>query len=239
MCSHRYLSPRGIKISKILLYPTDGPEVGDINDKNRFKNSGIARIQNEMTDTEQLMVHELCKKNFISSENWLLKDGSLQYNPNYSNLEKSEWNTMRANYQYVVGVSKSFDHDLLRNFENKKMSQIIAELKPFERTKAYKHQSKQCKDIFCAIWYVRLRKHDYRDTRFSDVIKCELIMQNNGQTLVDTDLINALSANLIREAYPVCFGSDSRWGNHLYPIYLTETFCKSQYINSSVFLGLF
>ena len=56
---------------------------------------------------------------------------------------------------------------------------------------------------------------------------------------IKSSLIDAISANLIREAYPVCFGSDTRWANHLYPVFLTESFCKSQYIDSNVFLSLF
>ena len=236
--NNRYVKSHNVSISKILLYPIDGSTVGDPNDKNRYKNSGIARIQNEMTDTEQRLVHEMCKKNLISSQKWLIKDGSIQYNPSYSNMEKSQWNNMRANYQYVVGVSKSFDPDLLKNFEHKKMSQIIANLKPFERTKAYKYESAQSPGIWFAIWYLRLRNSEFRDTRFSDIIKCEMLMSNPSNP-IKTQLIDALSANLIQEAYPVCFGNDTRWANHLYPVYLTETFCKAKYIDKTVFLGLF
>ena len=49
-----FVQEHGIKIDKILLYPTDGSK--DITaDKNGYKNSGTAKIQNEMTDEEQLM----------------------------------------------------------------------------------------------------------------------------------------------------------------------------------------
>jgi hypothetical protein len=123
------------------------------------------------------------------------------------------------------------------DYEGNKLSQTIANLKPFERTKVYKYVSERIRTEF-AIWYLRLRKHDFRETNFSDVIKCEMLIQNEGQ-LIDSDLINIISTNLIREAYPVCFGKDSRWANHLYPVYLTESFCKSHYINSDVILNLF
>ena len=56
---------------------------------------------------------------------------------------------------------------------------------------------------------------------------------------LDTELIDVISANLINEAYPVCYGKDTRWANHLYPVYLTETFCKSNYIDSNIFINLF
>jgi hypothetical protein len=240
--NNRYINVRDIEISKIVLYKTDGPEIKDPTDKNSLKNSAIAQIQNAMTDEEQLMVNRLCVKKLLNDENWLIKDGSLQYNPRFSSIDKAQWNNMRSNYQYVIGVSKSFNPELLKNYEGKKMSQIIANLKPFERTKAYKyislHSAKDGEPMTFAVWYLRLRKSDFRETNFSDIIKCEMIMFKPSFP-ISTDIINAISANLIREAYPVCYGKDSRWANHLYPIYLTESFCKSQYIDSNIFLNLF
>ena len=56
---------------------------------------------------------------------------------------------------------------------------------------------------------------------------------------MDTDLINIIIANLINEAYPVCYGNDTRWANHLYADFLTESFCKSKYYNSDIILNLF
>ena len=55
----------------------------------------------------------------------------------------------------------------------------------------------------------------------------------------DSELIDTISSQLIREAYPVCYGKDHRWANHLYPVYLTESFCKSHYIDEKVILNLF
>jgi len=89
--TNRFASPRGTKIGKILFYQTDGPTVADVTDKNRYKNSAIAQIQNEMTDEEQLLVEDLCKENKLSDESWLIKDGSLQYNPRFSNIDRAEW----------------------------------------------------------------------------------------------------------------------------------------------------
>lgn len=89
--SNRYASPRGTKIGKILFYQTDGPTVADVTDKNRYKNSAIAQIQNEMTDEEQWLVSDLCKANKLSNESWLIKDGSLQYNPRFSNIDWAQW----------------------------------------------------------------------------------------------------------------------------------------------------
>lgn len=237
--NNRYVASRDIEISNIVFYKTDGPSVAEQTDKNRFKNSAIAQIQNEMTDTEQFLVNRLCVDKRLNDENWLIKDGSIQYNPRFSSIDNAQWNNMRANYQYVVGVSKSFDPDLLKNYEGKKLSHIIADLKPFERTKAYKYVSEHSNGMTFAVWYLRLRKEkNFRETHFSDIVKCEMIMFNPAIP-IKSSTIDAISANLIREAYPVCFGADSRWGNHLYPVFLTESFCKAQYIDSNIFLSLF
>ena len=46
-------------------------------------------------------------------------------------------------------------------------------------------------------------------------------------------------AHLMNERNPVCYGTDGRWANHIYPIYLTERYIKSQYLSSNLFLELF
>jgi hypothetical protein len=233
----RFISERGLKIDKLLLYRTDS-KTGDT-EKDNYKNSAVAIIQNEMVDEEQLLVAELCRQNKLDDEHWLIKDGSLEYNPSYSNLDSTQWNNLRINYQHVVGVSKQFDPELLPDYEGNSLAKTIANLNPFERTKVYRYEQKHSEgSTFFGVWYLRLRNNDFRETNFSDVVKCEMVLLKEDQQL-DSDIVNVISANLIREAYPVCFGSDTRWANHLYPVFLTETFCKSHYINSNVILSLF
>lgn len=233
----KFIAERSLTIDKILLYKTDGSS-GD-REKDNYKSRAIAKIQNEMMDEEQLLVAHLCKENKLDDEHWLIKDGSLEYNPRYSNFDKTQFNNFKENYTHVVGVSKLFDPDLLPDFEGNRLSRTIAEMKPFHRTKVYKYES-QDKDGFeqaFAVWYVRLRKSEFRDSHFSDIIKCEMIMIDGKP--FDSELIDTISSQLIREAYPVCYGKDSRWANHLYPVFLTESFCKSHYIDEKVILNLF
>ncbi|MDE6787126.1 MAG: hypothetical protein K2J46_08835, partial [Muribaculaceae bacterium] len=167
---------------------------------------------------------------------WLIKDGSLEYTPS-ARLRDDEWLKMRNNYQYVVGVSKQFNPDLILDFEKNKLSKTIASLKPFHRTKVYRYVVDQCQVEF-AIWYLRLRDSEFRETHFSDIVKCEMIIPTEGG-VIDSDTIDVICANLIREAYPVCYGSDTRWANHLYPVFLTEKYCKSNYIDNNIILNLF
>ncbi len=117
------------------------------------------------------------------------------------------------------------------------MSQVLVNLPPYHRTYAYKYYSSQS-DADFIVWYVRLRnieKQGVRKNLFSDILKCELLYDEN----VTSERIDALSIQLIREAHPTCYGSDSRWANHLYPVYLTESYCKACYMSNESFLHLF
>lgn len=231
-----FANSSNVQIDKILLYKTDKKDKYG-SDKDNYKNRGTAKIQSEMTDEEQKLVSRLCASNKLDDENYLIKDGSLEYNPSFSNFAIDERIMSRENYRYVVGVSKSFDPELLPDFEGHRLSRTIANLKPFERTKAYRYTS-DANNVQYAVWYLRLRNNDFRETNFSDIVKCEMVIINDDE-FISTDLINLISANLIKEAYPVCYGSDCRWANHLYPVFLTESFCKSKYFSSEVILSLF
>ena len=230
-----FVAMAGIHFDDILLYETDALSK-DEKGKDGLQNRGVARIQTVMTDDEQILVADLCKHNRLDDEHWLIKDGSLEYTPS-ARLRDDEWLKMRNNYQYVVGVSKQFNPDLILDFEKNKLSKTIASLKPFQRTKVYRYIAERCQAEF-AIWYLRLRNSDFRETHFSDIVKCEMIIPTEGGA-IDSDIIDIICANLIREAYPVCYGNDTRWANHLYPVFLTEKFCKSNYIDNNIILNLF
>lgn len=230
-----FVASSGIHFDDILLYETDALSK-DERGKDGLQNRGIARIQTVMTDDEQILVSDLCKHNRLDDDHWLIKDGSLEYTPS-ARLRDDEWLKMRNNYQYVVGVSKQFNPDLILDFEKNKLSKTIASLKPFHRTKVYRYVVDQCQVEF-AIWYLRLRESEFRETHFSDIVKCEMIIPTEGG-VIDSDAIDIICANLIREAYPVSYGSDSRWANHLYPVFLTEKYCKANYIDNNIILNLF
>ena len=236
LATHPFFLEHNIILDSILLYKTDGEDLAN-KGKDKHISRAISKIQSEMTDAEQLLVYKLCRQNKLDDDNFLIKDGSLEYNPRFSNMDRSQWNLLRTNYKHVVGVSKLFDPELLPDFEGHRLSKTIAGLKPYERTKAYRYHSEHSGGEY-AVWYLRLRNSDFRETQFSDVVKCEMVLSNEGDC-IDTHLIDLISANLINEAYPVCFGSDTRWANHLYPVFLTEQFCKAHYIDKNIVFKLF
>ena len=72
------------------------------------------------------------------------------------------------------------------------------------------------------------------------MIKVEKILMDEEHGIgIDSDEIDLLSATLINERTPTCYGTDKRWANHLYPVFLTESFVKSKYMSTEMFLHLF
>jgi len=203
---------------------------------------GIAVIQDYMVELEKDAVAKLASEYKLNQDNWLIKDGSLEYkvvsDKKGKNLKDKH---IKNHYKYVLGVSKSFNPTKCLVKGNKSNSDIIAGLKLYERTPAYMYQSKVSGNVYFTIWYIRIREPEYTRNVFDGIIKVEKIVTKESEIEngIDTDIINHISAHLINERNPVCYGHDSRWANHLYPIYLTESYVKSKYISNNLFMQLF
>lgn len=228
------LIKRNLEISGIMPYSTK-TEVGD-----RIENKGIAVIQDFMVEKEKIMVAELVKQGYLLQTDYLLKDGSLEYRVhNIGN--KRDLERFRNNYRFVVGVSKSFNPEYCVDKNGRNNSDMIANLATFSRTPVSKYYSDRIGDMYFAVWFVRIRDRKYTDNAFDGVLKIEKILVNdteieNGLDSMEVDLI---TANIINERNPVCYGADKRWANHLYPVYVTESYLKSKYLGDSMFLNLF
>ncbi|MBF1706841.1 MAG: hypothetical protein HXO80_09265, partial [Selenomonas sp.] len=91
-----------------------------------------------------------------------------------------------------------------------------------------------------AVWYLRLREAERTRSIFDGVVKVEKVLVGDEiENGMETERIDDLSARILNERNPVCYGSDLRWANHLYPIYLTEQFVKARYIPNESFLQMF
>jgi hypothetical protein len=235
----------GVKFSKLLSYSSRKIEtVGDVENK-KYEHLGIAMIQDEMIDCEKKIVARLTAKNILNENNYLLKDGSLQYKPMKTG-EYRELTKIKNNYRRVIGVSKLFNPELFKDRSNKSNAAAIANMSLYSRTPAFMFQHDFEKQSYLgdykfSIWYVRIRDRKRTESPFAGVVKIEkiLITENENEDGLDSDLIDIITANIINERNPVCYGKDSRWANHLYPVYLTEQFLKSQYLSDLHFLNLF
>lgn len=225
---------KGIEFSKIKAYSTSVQQ-GD-----KIENKGIAVIQNYMVEREQYMVSELVRRGFLLNNHYLLKDGSLEYQVH--NLTKhQELLRFRNNYRFVVGASKSFNPANCVDKNGRNNSNMIAELPLYCRTPVQMYESERIGNMKFAVWYVRIRNHIYTNNTFDGILKLEKILVSEEQMEegLESSEVDMITANIINERNPVCYGADHRWANHLYPIYVTETFIKSKYLGEHMFLNLF
>ena len=187
-----------------------------------------------MVGLEQKIVFSLVKARKLSDDAFLIKDGSLEY---VKSSESKDLSLIKANYDCVVGVSKSFNPEALSN-DVKDISRQIAELPNYCRTPAFMYQTDRIPDVKFAVWYLRIRE---TVSPFEGVLKIEkiLVREIQEEEGLDSEEIDLISANIINERNPVCYGMDNRWAKHLYPIYLTEKYIKSKYLSDIHFINLF
>jgi hypothetical protein len=235
----------GVKFSKILSYSSKKLNTVEDTENRKYEHFGIASIQDEMIDCEKKIVSILTAKNLLNEDNYLLKDGSLQYKPMQTG-EHKELTKIKNNYRRVIGVSKSFNPELFRDKNNKSNASVIANLGLYHRTPAYMFQHSIEKQSYFgnykfSIWYVRIRDKKRTESPFAGVVKIEkiLITDVENEEGLDSALVDVITSNIINERNPVCYGNDKRWANHLYPVYMTEQFIKSQYLSDLHFLNLF
>lgn len=217
----------GLKISSVITYSsarsTIPPEI-----------RGTAAIQARMTECEKELTARLVKEGKLSHKNFLVKDGSLEY--------RHKSRTASQNYRWVIGISKTFNPEACLNFQGKADTGYIADLPPYHRTQAACFTNPEfLGDSKFAVWYIRLHDRTRTQRVFDGIIKVEkiLVTRDERDYGLSSEWIDTLSAYILNERNPVCYGKDTRWANHIYPIYLTETFIKSKYINSQAFLHLF
>lgn len=225
----------GINFSKILAYDSKKQDEGK-----KYEHLGIATIQDEMIETEKKIVAYLSTKNLINPDRYLIKDGSLQYKPMKTGDFK-ELTKIKNHYKCAIGVSKMFNPELCQDRSGKSNADKIAKLPLYHRTPAFKYKSEIVGNVFFAIWYVRIRETERTESPFAGVLKIEkiLITDEENENGLNTEEVDLITANIINERNPVCYGKDSRWANHLYPVYLTESFIKSKYLSDINFLNLF
>ena len=225
---------KNIEFAKILSYSTK-VEIGD-----KIENKGIATIQDYMVDREKYMVAELVRRGCLLPDKYLIKDGSLEYQV-HGITNKSELARFRNNYQFVVGVAKSFNPENCVDKNGRNNSNLIAQLPLYHRTPVNMYYSDRIGDMHFAVWFVRIRDSQHTLNAFDGILKLEKILVTDDQIAngLDTEEVDAITANIINERSPVCYGADRRWANHIYPVYITESFVKSKYLSESMFLNLF
>lgn len=227
----------GVAFNQILTYKADKIESGK---KEEYMDRGTATVQDRMVECEKIVVDDLVRQNLLDQDNYLIKDGSLQYSKTASG-DFRELAKYRKNYRRVVGVSKSFNPESSKNKRGQSNAADIANLKQFHRTPAARYQFNRIGNVDFSVWFVRIRQTGYTDNPFAGIVKIEkvLVTEDEIEHGLESSEIDLITANIINERNPVCYGKDQRWANHLYPIYMTERLIKSKYLSDVHFINLF
>ena len=224
-----------LEFSEILTYKTSK----NATDRVKLEDLAIAKVQDYMIDCEKKMVEQLVRDKKLGQYSYLLKDGSLEYMQTGREDSRS-LQRIKNNYRWVIGVSKSFNPETIKDHTGKPNANYIAELPLHHRTPVARYRNSYSGDVEFAVWYIRLRDKRQTHTPFDGVVKVEKILMDREMKYgIESDEVDLISANILNERNPTCYGTDKRWANHLYPVYLTETFVKSNYINTNTFLHLF
>jgi len=193
-------------------------------------NAAIAKIHKMMADEEVEMLRSMVSENVLDTNRMLAIDGSLQFLTQKYNPEI---------FYNVVGISKSFNPNLTGVLKGKKhIGVLLSKLQFGQRTPVYKYENK--KNTIGA-WYLRIRERQNVKNPLEGVVKLEkmALKENIDNDGFDTGLINNISSSILAERIPTCHGRDSRWANHLYPIYLTERYLKSSFLSDKHYINLF
>lgn len=226
----------GIEFATILPYKTSK------SDDKKFEDRATACVQDRMIECEKKLVAELVREGKLNQNNYLVKDGSLEYRPTKEDkTDKKKYQTFKNNYNWVIGASKNFNPEVCEDINGKPNPGFIADLPLYHRTPVAEYENPMLGDIKFAVWYIRLRAKERTRTPFDGILKVEKILVREEETEagIDSEFVDTLSAYLINERNPVCYGSDLRWANHIYPVYLTESYVKSRYLSAESFLHLF
>lgn len=227
-----------VTINAVLPYSTSS-----IRNEKDYEDRATATIQDRMIEKEKDAVAQLVRSGKLNQNNYLVKDGSLEYRPTKADkADKKSLAKFKSNYAYVLGVSKHFNPSVCLDINKKPNPGFIADLPLYHRTPVACFENPEFfGDMKFAVWYIRIREKERTRTPFDGIVKIEkMLTTSEEQELgMDSELVDMLSAHIINERNPVCYGADLRWANHLYPIFVTESYVKSKYISAESFLQLF
>jgi len=200
------------------------------------ENKAIAKIQQFMYSMEIDLLEDITRNNMLKTDAMLIIDGSLQF----TDIRDERY------FYNVIGVSKTFNPNLknmLRD-RNKSIGTLLPKLEYGERTPVFKYsqtgENKRFKQTIGA-WYLRIRSRKHVKNPLDGIVKIEKIAvtQREKEDGFETGLINNISQSILLERNVTCYGNDSRWASHLYPIYLTEAMIKNSFLSDLYFLNIF
>ena len=157
----------GIEFSTIIPYRTAR------NAEKKFEDLGTACIQDRMSQREKELVAELVREGKLNQNNYLVKDGSLEYRPTKEDkADKRKYQIFKNNYNWVLGVSKNFNPEVCVDINGKPNPGFIADLPLYHRTPVACFKNPDWfGDTEFAVWYIRIRDKNARELRLMELLK--------------------------------------------------------------------
>ncbi len=202
-----------------------------------FESLAIAKIQVEMLNMEIELIEEMVKSKKLRTDQMLIVDGSLQFSGIIGEQESIFLN--------VIGISKTFNPHLqgILKTKRKEIGYHLINLKFGERTAVYEYETSNNigRTRKIGAWYLRMRPKKYLGNPLDGIIKVEKVATTRKEKSdgFDSSQIDEISRAILLERNVTSYGSDKRWANHLYPIYLTEMFIKNSFASEIYFLNIF
>ncbi len=224
--------------SKMLKFQVSDYETGASggNKSDDYVNKGTKKILDLMHDLELDAVNRMMGNRDLRDDAMLVIDGSLQFRREVIKRNKFPINQL-AN---VLGISKSFtpSQPVAGMTSGKHIGTILQELEFGQRTPVFKAGEDDFADVL-GVWYLRIRQRRQRTSPLEGVIKIEVMANGDEKDDgLDQVRVDQLSALILSERSVAPYGSDARWANHIYPIFLTETYLKSGFLSDVYFKGL-
>jgi hypothetical protein len=217
----------------VATYPTGR---SGANQNEDYISIGTKKILDLMHDLELGAVKRMMDDRDLRDDAMLVVDGSLQFRREV--LRRNDFPiTQLAN---VIGISKSFtpSQPVTGARGSKHLGTFLQNLEYGQRTPVFKAGHDEFEDVL-GVWYLRIRPRRMMANPLAGIIKIEVLAngdeQENG---LDRDRVDHLSALILSERNVTPYGSDNRWANHIYPIYLTELYLKSGFRSDVYFKGL-
>lgn len=176
-----------------------------------------AAILNEMRRLEKRLLEDVLEK----QDARVYIDGEFQ--------EDNEKYHGRA-----VSICKLFSLPSLKQklLDAGNLAKDIEKLKDGDNTCSYQWKGHEHYKNNWHTWFLKLRDNPIpdRDRIMSDLIQCTI--ESDKQPAEVEEMLKGWNRRLLELAFPTCYGLDKkRWRTHIYPIYLTELYCKSRLNN--------
>lgn len=190
---------------------------------------GVAKIMSRMHDLEIDAVLKMAAHHRLTNDQMLVIDGPLRFKKKFDLVQ----------FRNVIGVSKSFRPSFAVGKNRRQdVGAITSRLDFAERTSVFKTTEE---DKTIGMWYMRIRPAGMMIDPLQGVIKmeCYAVDAEDKDLGFDSERIDVISAQILRERNVTPFKADSRWATHIYPVYMAETYLKASFMSDVRFTALF